>query len=261
MHRPRTILVIYLLLISMVSSAYGKIIEQWDFEDKSPLHHLTIQGDKPQIVADPQDANNKVMKATLRPNAKRPERSEVMPGFIINGQERWIGARILRINSVHHGFTCFFQLGPVDGDPTHGGGGLYQLNCYDTKTWKFRSFLERVGQTGTHTNAGPITYGTWDDWVFHVKLGADKSGLIEVWRNGKLIHKRAGQNIFPKDRMRIKWGVYVGKGNLVPAEINAYYDDITIGDESSNYQEMVPKHNKPALNPAHPANKPSQDKN
>lgn len=228
-------------VLVLFPKAGAKILQQWTFDDNKPLHNLIIQGDAPKIIPDPKDPHNKVMLSFLKPNAKRPERSEVMPGTITVGEERWVGVRTLRPNRVQNGFNCFFQLGPVDGAPGHGGGGLYQLNSYGKDTWAFRGFMERVGGKGFCIPMGGIQYGNWDVWVFHVKLRADKEGLIEVWRNGALMTKQSGQNAFPGDRMRIKWGVYVGKGSKVAAEISACYDDITIGDETSGYDEVAPK--------------------
>ena len=241
MHKPPATLFLLAALLAPLPQAGAEILQQWTFDDAKPLHNLVIQGDAPKIISDPTDASNKVMLSFLKPGAKRPERSEVMPGVITVGQERWVGVRILRPNHVQNPFNCFFQLGPVDGAPGHSGGGLYQLNSYGKDTWAFRGYMERVGGKGFSIPMGIIRYGNWDKWVFHVKLRDDKTGLIEVWKNGALMTKQTGQNAFPGDKMRIKWGVYVGKGSVVAAEIRACYDDIKIGDETSSYNEVAPK--------------------
>jgi len=221
--------------------AEAGILQKWDFDSPNPLHNLVIQGDKPEIIPDPKQPGNHVMRSVLRPGAKRAERSEVMPGVIQCGEERWVGVRILRPDRTQSGFNCFSQLGPVDGAPGHGGGGLYQLNCYNTSTWAFRAFMERMGGKGIHQDVGAIHFGDWENWAFHIKVSDKNDGLIEVWRNGTPVLKHAGPNVYPGDKVRIKWGVYVGKGGKVPGEISALYDDIIIGDAKSNLQEVSAK--------------------
>jgi hypothetical protein len=227
-----------LLLAQAAVPSHAGILQRWTFDDAKPFHDLVIQGDAPKVVPDPKNPANKVMRSFLKPHAKRPERSEVMPGVIQVGEERWVGVRIMRPDKVHNPFNCFFQLGPIDGAKGHGGGGLYQLNNYSNGQWVFRGFMERVGAKGFSDNIGPVTYGEWDTWVFHIKLRADASGLVSVWRNGKPVAEHTGQNAFPGDRMRIKWGVYVGKGSEVAVEIDALYDDVVIADANSSLEAI-----------------------
>ena len=233
--------IILAVLVAAAQASPAKILQSWDFDGDKPFHDLVIQGDHPAVVADPVNPSNKVMRSVLQPGAKRPERSEVMPGVIKIGDERWVGVRILRPDSVQNKFNCFFQLGPVDGAPGHGGGGLYQLNSYGKDIWTVRGFMERVGAKGFSQPIGPITTGKWDDFVFHVKFRDDARGFLEVWKNGVSVFRHEGPNGFAGDKMRIKWGVYVGKGNVPTAPITALYDNVVIGDERSSYQEVAPK--------------------
>jgi hypothetical protein len=232
-------------LIHAGSHAEAKILKQWTFEGGQPFQGLAIEGEPPKVVADPKDPAKKVMLSVLKPGAERPERSEVKLNNVQVGEDRWVGVRILRPNAEQCGFTCFFQLGPIVGAKGHGGGGLYQLAAYGKNgdnTWKIRGFMERAGGKGFGIPVGKVVYNEWEDWVFHLKVRADATGLIEVWKNGQPVAHEAGQNAFEGDKVAIKWGVYVGKGNVPSAEITAYFDDITIGDASSSMQEVAPKH-------------------
>ena len=222
------------------------ILVQWDFEGAKPIHSVSIEGEPPKVVADPLNPKNKVMLSILKPEQARAERSEVRTQHSVGvGEERWVGVRILRPEPVQTGFTCFFQLGPISGAKGLGGAGLYQLAAYGkdgSYQWRIRGFVERLGAKPVSIDVGPVAYGKWEDWVFHMKLRADSSGLLEVWRDGKLVATHHGQNAQPGDHIPIKWGVYVGKGSAVPKDIRTFYDEVTIGDADSSYAEVAPKH-------------------
>lgn len=249
MKMPILFIAVLAALIHASPNAEAKILQQWTFEGSQPFQGLAIEGEPPKVVADPKNPANKVMFSVLKPGAERPERSEVKLNGVRVGEDRWVGVRIFRPNAEQCGFTCFFQLGPIVGAKGHGGGGLYQLAAYGKdgdNTWKIRGFMERAGGKGFGIPVGKVVYNEWEDWVFHLKVRADASGLIEVWKNGQPVVKQEGQNAFEGDKVAIKWGVYVGKGNAPTKEITAYFDDITIGDASSSMQEVAPKRASPA---------------
>jgi hypothetical protein len=203
-------------------------LRTWTFDDgKNALRGLIIQGDKPQIVDDPDQPGNKVMRAVLRPDAARPERSEVMPGVIKAGEERWISARIQRPQRDADGYLSTFQLGPIS-DRQRVMQGAFQLATYSQNHWTARVHPGRVANA-TH-KIGPVEFGKWETWVFHVRFVDGPKGVIEVWRNGDPVFRQAGMTVLDGDIMRIKWGVYVGKGNRAKQEIATLFDDITIGE-------------------------------
>jgi len=244
MKKQFLITAIFVALLHSVPRADAEILQQWNFEGTMPFRNLSIQGEAPKVVADPKNPSNKVMISVLKPGAARPERSEVWLNGARVGEDRWVGVRILRPDPEQNGFTCYFQLGPIVGAKGRGGNGLYQLSAYGRDgdyTWKIRGFMERAGGKGFGIPVGKVVYNEWEDWVFHLKLRADDSGLIEVWKNGRPVVKQTGPNAFEGDKVAIKWGVYVGKGNAPKGEITAYFDDITIGDASSSMQEVAPK--------------------
>ena len=231
------------VVCSVGTRADARILHQWKFEGDQPFKGLGIEGEPPRVVADPKNSGNKVMLSVLKPGAKRAERSEVKLHHVRVGEDRWVGVRILRPNARQNGFTCFFQIGPISGAKGRGGGGLYQLAAYGGEgdyTWKIRGFMERAGGKGFAIPVGRVVYNEWEDWVFHLKVRADDSGLIEVWKNGRPVVRQTGRNAFEGDKVAIKWGVYVGKGNTPAGEITACFDDVTIGDASSSLQEVAP---------------------
>jgi len=239
MKNPFLFTALFVGLLHVSFRADAKILQQWSFEDDNPFQGLAIEGEPPKVVADPKNPANKVMYSVLKPGAERQERSEVKLNYVPEGEERWIGVRIFRPNAVQNGFTSFFQLGPMVCAP----GGLFQLAAYGKAgdyQWNIRGYLKSVGAEGFRFPVGKVVCNKWEDWVFHIKVKADETGLIEVWRDGKPVFSRKGRNAFVGAKMPIKWGVYVGCGNKAEAEITAYFDDIMIGDANSSLHEVKP---------------------
>jgi hypothetical protein len=239
MHAVVICLSIVWLITCFPTSASAEILNQWTFEDpKSALRDLVIQGERPQIVPDPRRRNNKVMLARLRPSADRPERSEVMPGVIKCGQERWIGFRVLRPQQVLPGFLSTFQLGPIS-DPKGDMHGAVQIITYGNGVWTLRGHKGRGALADGFTQpVAPVRVNQWETWILHVNFRDDAQGIIEAWCNGRPVFRLKGPNGADGDIMRIKWGVYVGKGNDVDNEITTYFDNVTIGGPSSSFSEI-----------------------
>ena len=232
-----------LCFTSLPAAAEGGVLERWNFEGESPFHNLIIEGEPPVVIPDPLQPGNLVMHAVLKPQAARPERSEVRFDRILEGQERWVGFRIYRPDPEQFYRVCTFQLGPISGAPGRNGRGLYQILAWkqpEGHSWSFRGYMSRMNQTDFDEPAGPQVIGTWENWVMHLKLRSDAQGEITLWRNGRKIFHRVGQNAWAGDRIAVKWGAYVGSKNTPQQETHVYYDDIVIADETATYQDVAP---------------------
>jgi len=82
-----------------------------------------------------------------------------------------------------------------------------------------------VNPTGTvwkHYDLGPLVRGRWNDFIFHVRWSSGPNGLIDVWRDGRLVVSHAaGANI------GTGLGTYAKQGFYRPPEsyVTAVYDD------------------------------------
>jgi Polysaccharide lyase len=227
----RSIRSILLILLAITAPVSAKEIARWDFEGTKPTDQLHIEGDPPRVLADPTRPGGKIMLATLRPGQERPERSELRSRIkMAIGDERWVSFRLMRPQEPLSGYASYFQLGPASGK--NGVGSIFQLASYGNQ-WKLRGFLKGVGGTDIALPLGAVTFNEWETWGFHVRYRADKTGLIEVWRNGKLIASHSGTNMRAGDTAPVKWGVYVGKGNKPSREMRAMFDDVVVSDDPS----------------------------
>lgn len=81
---------------------------------------------------------------------------------------------------------------------------------------------------------GPIQNNTWSNWVIHVKLSYKNDGLIELWKDGVLLHQELGPNCY-NDRYLpyLKFGLYIpgwkGLKKAPSAEKRViYFDEVYI---------------------------------
>jgi len=234
-----------LLPLFLFQSASAKILLQWDFESENPFHDLAIEGEAPQVVPDPLWPANRVMRAVLKTDSERSERSEVRWDCVKPGQERWVGVKMLLTGTNIHPSICTFQLGPIKYAPAAdaSSGGYFQLIQQKTEKgqeWKLRGFLEKFGAEAVHQSQGPIPFGIWETWVIHFKVTTGEDGIIEIWRGKKSIYKLVGRNC-KEDAyiLPVKWGLYIGIGNKIQQNASAYYDNVVLGDERSNLNEIT----------------------
>jgi hypothetical protein len=88
----------------------------------------------------------------------------------------------------------------------------------------------------------------WTNWVFHIKFAWDSTGLIEVWKNGKLVLTVNGPNAFNDIQGNyLKVGIYKwawdpqyfdGKSTCKQREI--FIDALRIGNENASYNAVTP---------------------
>jgi hypothetical protein len=41
-----------------------------------------------------------------------------------------------------------------------------------------------------------IKPGSWVSWVVHAKWSPDENGLLEIWKDGKIVFDRKGSNVY-----------------------------------------------------------------
>ena len=228
-----------------------KLLYQWNFSESDPLHDLDELNSNITLVNDPLDSTNKVMQIVLPNGAYRTEASvgATSPHYFnidqssdsIHGDEIWAGVRILKYKEPFSGANTnasIFQIGPVQRtiDPTNGSG-LYQLILGTTiDKWKWREYTSSCNPGYYSDTISTTRYGKWERFVFHCKFRSNNTGLIEVWKNDVKIYTVTRQNGVQYDRTRIKWGIYIGQGNINHESIKCYFDEVKVGGSKANYE-------------------------
>jgi hypothetical protein len=231
----------------------NKLLYSWSFSEVNPLHDLAELTSNVSVVTDPLDATNKVMQVILPKGEYRTEASvgATSPHYFYidkstdftNGDEIWAGVRILKYKEPLGGVNTnasIFQIGPLHRTiDTKNGSGHYQL-ILSTKTdkWKWREFTSSCNPGYYNDTISTPKYGEWERFVLHCRFRSNNTGLMEVWKNDVKIYSAARQNGVEYARTRIKWGIYLGAGNVDHETIKCYFDDVKIGGANASYDDV-----------------------
>jgi hypothetical protein len=101
--------------------------------------------------------------------------------------------------------------------------------------------------TFTRIDLGPVSKEIWHDWVFHVKWAHDHTGIVEVWKDKKLVVSRHNQPNSYNDDLSpyFKVGVYKWDWSnpaiqTVSDNRTMYVDEVTIGNRHSTFEKVSP---------------------
>ncbi|WP_198170171.1 heparin lyase I family protein [Mucilaginibacter arboris] len=93
---------------------------------------------------------------------------------------------------------------------------------------------------------GLVTKNTWTDFIFHIKWAYNNTGILELWKNGKLVYSRLNKPNSYNDKLYpyFKCGIYKwdweGPSNSVTTERLLYIDEVRIGNEKATYCDVFP---------------------
>lgn len=124
----------------------------------------------------------------------------------------------------------------------HQGGGKTPALCLRT-----RNDILYLRVLGVWKSLGTIVKDTWQSYVLHVKHASDATGVVEIWRDGKLTLSYKGPNMYKVtgDIHNPNWklGIYKAKWNGAAKTLTSkrvlYFDDIKMGSERATLQEMT----------------------
>ncbi|MCF2501477.1 polysaccharide lyase [Dyadobacter chenhuakuii] len=119
----------------------------------------------------------------------------------------------------------------------------------DSIVLEVRSDSKEVNHQGDYTfnrlNLGRLDKEQWLDWVFHIRWSYDNTGVIEVWKNGKLVLQRINEPNAYNDAMYpyfkiglYKWG-WERKSKTVTNSRIMFIDEVKVGNESSGYEKVA----------------------
>lgn len=101
--------------------------------------------------------------------------------------------------------------------------------------------------------AEPVAAGRWTAWVVHARWSNGAEGLVQIWKDGKLVKEAAGPNNYdvPAHTPYFKTGIYHPSWKTKSADLFAkqqqglkerviYAADIKLGDEKAAYADVAP---------------------
>lgn len=271
------VLAIYLCAMLFNSNATRNIVFNGDFEDGNLTRwgkgfirglegeNFTKSGREvcckhsAQIVNSPTKEGNYAAKFTLYkddPDASNSRRAELRLNAVPTKSEYWYGFSIyLPLEFVKD--TSFEIVTQWNAKPDRDLGEDWRSPQMSLTTqngqWKVHRLWDPKPVTRNNTPAGKESidlgkYQTavWTDWVFHVKWSYKSDGLVEVWKNGKLVIRKTGPNTY-NDRIGPyqKFGIYkpewkYNRDESITTKRVVYFDSVRMGNASSNYEDVAP---------------------
>ncbi len=236
---------------------------KWRFSENA---NYEIQNENPeriQIVEAPGLATGckAVRFAVLR--APDSFRSEISlphePGF----HERWYGERIYVpadwVFDPDRAVDIVMQWHAIPGNWRATYPNL-EISIGNTN-WFVRQSFGCAQEKPTRTNlrlGDLVRRGAWTAWVIHTKWSPGDDGLIQIWKDGKLVVERKGINVYStigEDYTPyLKTGIYHPEWHLdkdakrtafekeMPVATNKiiYVTDVKIGSERARYEDVAP---------------------
>jgi hypothetical protein len=84
-----------------------------------------------------------------------------------------------------------------------------------------------------------LARGRWTDWAFRYRTSYREDGLVEVWKDGRPLARRAGPNCYNDEvGLYFKWGIYHTDGHRV-----LWNDELRIGEDESALGDLAPHAN------------------
>ncbi len=116
-------------------------------------------------------------------------------------------------------------------------------NWFLSQNWDSKEVTKIGHENKNTTNLGRYEPEKWTDWVFHVKWSYKDDGLIEIWKNNKLILSKTGPNVYNdffgpyfKIGLYPNWKNNRDRSNINQREI--YIDAIKIGESDFRTEKI-----------------------
>lgn len=240
------------------SGNFGK----WNFseDDRYGIPKETPQ--RLKIVEAPDlGATKKAVRFTV-PRGPNSFRSEISLPHETGFNERWYAERILIpkdwVFDPNRGNDIVMQWHAIPGNWRATFPNL-AISIGNTN-WFIRQSFGSAQANPTRTNqklADPVQPGVWVAWVIHAKWSPGAEGLLQIWKDGKLVMDRKGPNVYSTIGVEytpyLKTGIYHPEWHLDKAGKQEAFDqedpraktkviyatEIKIGDARARYEDVA----------------------
>jgi hypothetical protein len=174
------------------------------------------------------------------PQTRHSIRSELTQDRDKPGSEYW------------YGFNMFLE----NWDYDDAGEHVFQWHPDNPRGTATASLLTNSGRYIFETNTtgknagsryndlGPILNNEWVAWVIHVKWESEKTGILQVWKNGSLMINQSNIQTCPAEGVYFKLGINKFGWGITPSTTTKrvlYFDEVRIGNETTTYDDVKPK--------------------
>jgi len=236
---------------------------KWIFSEDDRYDLVEPTRERIQIVDAPDLAGKKAVRFDV-PRGTNSFRAEISLPYEKGFNERWYGERFYIprdwVFDPNRGNDLVMQWHAIPGNWRATFPNL-EISIGNTNWFIRQSYgAAQAGPTRTSLKLdGFVQRGTWVSWVVHAKWSPGTNGLIQIWKDGKLVVDKPGTNVYSTIGVEytpyLKTGIYhpewhfdqEGKSEAfareIPAAMNKviYATEIKVGDERAKYEDVAPK--------------------
>jgi hypothetical protein len=172
-----------------------------------------------------------IISSSIRSELVQPSESE--------GTERW------------YGFNMYLENWDDDTAPEHvlqwhpdnpGGSAIGSL--FTSRGRYVFVTTHYIGTNGNgYSDLGPILSNQWVSWVMHIKWSSQQNGIIQIWKNGRLVLDVHDIQTAPDGGSYFKLGINKFGWGLQPSTTTKrvlYFDEVRIGNGKARYEDVKP---------------------
>ena len=236
---------------------------RWNFSEDDRYKLQKETPERMKIVEAPGLGGGKKAVRFTVPRAPNSFRAEISLPHENGFNERWYGERILVpqdwVFDPNRGNDLVMQWHAIPGNWRATYPNL-EISVGNTN-WYIRQSFGNAQDKPTRTNQkldDLVKPGVWVSWVIHAKWAPGDDGLLQIWKDGKLVMERKGPNVYSTIGVEytpyLKTGIYHpewhldkdGKQESFDREIPAakikviYVTDVKIGDARAKYEDVAP---------------------
>ncbi len=246
----------------------------WNFSEDDRYNLTAPTPERIQVVDAPQMLAGRKAVRFVMERAPNSFRSEISLPSERGFNERWYAARILIpedwVFDPAKAQDIVMQWHGVPGNwrPTHPNLAI----SVGKDRWRISQShgSPQAGATrNRHELDEPVKRGAWVSWIIHAKWSPEDKGLIQIWRDGKLVHDVSGPNVYgtigEEYTPYLKTGIYRPEWHLdnerkklafesEKTDVKrktVYVADVKVGNKQSRLEDFSPAA-EPNATPAKP---------
>lgn len=180
------------------------------------------------------------LRLTVRDSDSRTSgsiRSELVQEADEEGAERW------------YGFKMYLEKWKVDNAGEHvfqwhpeNARGSATISLW-TSDGRYQFVTNPDGGANDYTDLGPIVSDSWVSWILHVKWADDNTGVLQLWKDEKLVIDRHHVITSTEPGAYFKLGINKfgwGTDSSSVSERVLYFDEVRIGNAHAGYAGVKP---------------------
>lgn len=239
-------------------------LDLWNFSENDQYQLPAPPPNRIEVVAAPGlKSGSKATRFTV-PYGHNSFRSEISLPHESGFQERWYGQRVLIPDE--------WEFDPARAADIvmqwHGIPGNWKATfpnleiSVSNDRWNIRQSFGSAQSKPTRTSTKleePVQKGVWVSWVIHAKWSPREDGLVQIWKDDKLVMDRKGPNVYGTIGVDytpyLKTGIYRPEWKAKPdtappsaahkpaqvAKKVVYVADVKIGNQNAQYEDVVPR--------------------